>query len=737
MTDGPSQSGGLVADFCEEAVDLIENAAESMAEYARQPDNAEAINLVFRSVHTIKGNAGFFNLQVVKRFAHSLEDALDEVRQGIVTLNDELGRGLIEGIDILGAMVAEIQEGGEDANPQDYHADLLARIKTLCDSLREDSGEGAILKELLSLAEEIASANVPQSQDWATRLQSLAEPEEGEEGSGEDGSAGEVVELDPETLLEANFQCAGEDVTAQVKPLLGVFPKVNDGSYKEEDGQEFLNAIDAFKSWAEEQKQAEIVEALSAARNDFATVFNSPLDMDPYLVSAVWQRLGPLLTELSDCKAEPAAADQPSEEAAASDAPKGNAKQDDADAGAKKRVLRVREDRVDNFLEDVSNLFITCERLKDLQLRMVGQFRTHELVDELRQINATLSSQSTILQRSVVELRKVPVRGLFSKFPRVARTLANKLGKQLDVHLEGEDIEIDKSLVDDLDGPLMHMVRNVCDHGIESPEEREERGAPAAGNLWMSCALTNTHVVVTVRDDGRGIDGEKLRRKALEKSIAPTEELERLSEQEAVELVFHPGFSTAEKISEISGRGVGLDVVRTQVRSHNGDVRVVSQIGEGTTFHLEIPIRKAVVVVDGLLVTQNNTTFAIPFGHIKEITQINLKDMSTVQGKPVAKVRGEPYPAVSLSEVLKIKDSNYATRETHEGVLIEGDQKSVLLLVDTVMGHRKVVISDMSDVLPGSEQISGVAQLGGGRLALVLNAEELVSAAWHEQCAGV
>ena len=670
MTEGSTQNGSLVADFCEEAVDLIESAAESMAEYARQPDNAEAINLVFRSVHTIKGNAGFFGLQVVKSFAHSLEDALDEVRQGAVPLNDELGRGLIESIDILGEMVAEIQESGEDATPQDSHATLLGRIKSLCDQLGGDPTEKAILKELAALAEEIAAANVPQSVDWASRLQKITEADE---QGGEPTE--ETEELQPEALAEAKFTCAEEDVTEQVKPLLEVFPKVDSGSYKEADGQAFLDSIDAFKTWAEEKQQQEVVDGLAAARHDFATVFNSPLDMDSYLVSAVWQKLGPLLTAISDCAPQQAAKEPASGEQAPAQKKAGGAKAEDPEANAKKRVLRVREERVDAFLEDVSNLFITCERLKDLQLRMVAQFQTQELVDELRQINATLSSQSTILQRSVVELRKVPVRGLFSKFPRVARSLATKLGKQLDVHLEGEDIEIDKSLVDDLDGPLMHMVRNVCDHGIEPPNEREARGMSPAGNLWMSCSLTNTHVVVTVRDDGRGIDGEKLRQKALDKGIAPVEELEKLTEQEAIELVFHPGFSTAEQISEVSGRGVGLDVVRTQVREHNGDVKLVSKLGEGTTFRLEIPIRKAVVVVDGLLVEQDRTTFAIPFGHIKEITQIASKDMTSVQGKPVGKVRGEPYPAVPLNEVLRIENSSFTPSDSHEGVLIEHESK--------------------------------------------------------------
>lgn len=732
MAEANAQSEGLVAEFCEEAVDLIEGAADSLSEYSRDPANTEAINQVFRAVHTIKGNAGFFRLPVVKNFAHSLEDALDEIREGTVAICDELSRALVEGIDTLGEMVNEIQDGAEDATAADQHAELLDRVKSLCDAQRGDSGEARLLAEIRTLAEEIAQAQVAQSAEWADRLRqlTLSADDSGEEAAESDNTSG-GEEVTAQSLKETSFQHQGEDITELASPLVGLFLAVEEGRYEKEDGQAFIDACKSFIAWAEEKQLSDLAATVGEAQADFSTIFHSPLDVDPFLLSVVWEKIGPLLEGLRERRAAENTAAPVSKENETNK----TANQEEGEQASKKRVLRVREERVDEFLEDVSNLFITCERLKDLQSRMVQQLHAHELVDEMRQINATLAGQSTVLQRSVVELRRVPVRGLFSKFPRVARKLATKLGKQLDVHLEGEDIEIDKSLLDDLDGPLMHMVRNVCDHGIESPQDREARGMPATGNLWMNCSLTNTHVVVTVKDDGRGIDPNRLRTKAVEKGIAPAEEIEAISDQEAVELIFHPGLSTAEQISEVSGRGVGLDVVRTQVRGHDGDVKVKSVFGQGTEFRLEIPIRRAVVVVDGLLVKQGDTTFAIPFEHIQEILSVDEAHLSSVQGRPVVRVRGEPYPAVPLAEVLQCSDNGSNRVAGQQGVLIEGHNKSMLLLVDRVVGHRKLVISDLNEILTISDCLGGVVQLGGGKLALVLNPEELISSAWRNPVA--
>lgn len=735
--NGPSHHEDLLVGFREEALDLLHELPGQLAKFEADSSDAEAINVIFRSVHTIKGNAGFFGLSAIKTFAHSLEDAFDEIRQGRLILTEELGRALLAGLDVLNEMVEQVGDGETDEALGDDQEELLARIKELCGASLADDPESRLLAEVLKLSEEIAAAGAPQSADWSARLKALAGASEQDQA---DGDVEDAEEPSPAALTEATLVCCEEDVAPLARPLLDLFLNVDAGDYAETVGEHFLSGCEAFAAWADEHDQGELARSLRAARADFDTIFSSPLDIDPFLISVVWDRLGPELGAMRQAPPpEPAAAsetanktsttpktEQPAAEQAAAPPP---AKTPEATDAAKDRFLRVKEERVDTFLDDVSSLFTTCERLKDLQTRMAACVEARDLVEEMRQINTTLAGQSTALQKSVVELRKVPARGLFSKFPRVARTLASKLGKQLDVQVAGEGIEIDKSLVDDLDGPLMHMVRNVCDHGIEPPEERVARGVSPSGSLSMDCRLTKSHVVITVQDDGRGIDPARLRDKAVQKGVLTTEQAGALSDQEAVELIFHPGFSTAEQISEVSGRGVGLDVVRTRLRELNGDVQVASTLGVGTTFRLSIPIRKAVVVEDGLLVRHGSSTFVVPFDNIGEIVRLERSELHYVHGKPVAIVRGEPYAAVELHEILDLPAGEFGDATTVDGVVLRGKTQSICLLVGAVLGQRKVVVASLADGLASCDKVNGVAQLGSGRLALVLNGQELIEAA--------
>lgn len=734
MTETNAPNEELIAGFVEEAMDLLQNLPQRVDDHLREPSNAESVNVVFRSVHTIKGNAGFFGLIALKQFSHKLEDVFDDIRQGRLEMFDELHRCLVESLDALGEMIAEVADGVVATTLTERQSELLNRLEVLSANAQSSTPEARVLAEVLQLARETANARSPEGEAWSARLQALAQVLSGEESSGADHETNaDSSQFDAKALYQQRFMCVGEDVTEQVHALLRLFVVLDSGEYQPEDGQAFLDACDAFSTWAEAQEQEGLANALSAARADFQTIFASPIDVDAFLVSVVWDQLQPAVLPL--VKQELAAAADPTQAVEKTEKkPAGEPAEKKADAGNKSRILRIREERVDQFLDDVSSLFITCERLKDLQSRMARVWQANELLEELRQINTSLAEQSTELQRSVVEIRKVSVMGLFSKFPRVARTLAANLGKQLNVHIEGEETEIDKSLVEDLDGPLMHMVRNVCDHGIDLPEEREARGVTPDGNMWLKCDLTKSHVLITVRDDGRGIDPNRLRRKAVEKKLMREEQAAALSDQEAIELIFHPGFSTAEQISEISGRGVGLDVVRTRLREYKGDVRVQSKVGVGTTFTLEIPVRKAVVVVDGLLIRQQGNTFVLPFEHIREIVSLSNASVSSVRSKPVVTVRGEPYAALHLAELLGLDQAGGKPTQCHTGVLVRTNSGPVCLLVETVVGQRKVVVNGLSDMLSCSDKLHGVAQLGGGQLALVLNGPDMLGTAASALC---
>ncbi|MEQ8787466.1 MAG: chemotaxis protein CheA [Pirellulaceae bacterium] len=727
----------LLAGFIDESIDSLQDLPVLLEDHRLDPDSG-AINPVFRAVHSIKGNAGFFGLLGVKGFSHALENTLDEVRNGQVELTQDLQRAFVDGFDLLNDMLHHVMEGEafEEIRPQD--AELLERVLRLADEARcQLTPEQRLLAEAVALAEEIAASDIEQARDWARRVRALVMGEDdGEKREEQAGEESAQAALRPTDFQGVACQLGGEDVTNRVAPLLDLFLAFDRGGYTEDVGRSFLQAAAEFTSWADDAGYASLASAAASAAEDFQTIFNSPLDVDATLLSLVWDCLVGELSQLVVAAPQAASEPDPTKDAAAredqasaeeTEPAAGRGKEPGKSAG-KNRLIRVREERLDEFMDDVSCLFITCERLKDLQRRMVSENKLDELVEELRQINHTLAKQTNDLQGSVVGLRKVPARGLLSKFPRVARSLAGNLGKKLDVHLIGEEIEIDKSLVEELDAPVMHMVRNVCDHAIETPEERLAAGKPEAGALTLKCELTQTHVVVTVEDDGRGLDPAKLIRKALEKGVLSEQQAELISRDEALELIFHPGFSTAEKVSDVSGRGVGMDVVRTKLREHDGDVKVDSHVGVGTTIRLEIPIRQAVLVIDGLLLGSGDDQFVIPFEHIREIVELDGDDLKSVQGEHVATIRGEPFAAVDLTRLLDTKPRRRGEGATIAGVLIGCKLGSACLLVDRVLGQRKVVVNAIGEILPGIDKVAGVAQLGGSRLALVLSAPDLVKA---------
>jgi len=723
MNADVEQGDELLAGFIEESIIALQDLPKQLGEHRENPDQTDAINAVFRSVHSIKGNAGFFGLAAIKKFSHALENTMDDVRNGDVLMSEDLERAITEGFDLLNEMLNLVTDGTVEEELRPTELSVLERVGSLAEEGRiGGSPEQILFSEMLKLADEISAATTAEPSAWAARLRDIASCHASEDGNEKGDESVEVCLPTAKHLSGRKFVHGDDDWTERLSPLLAMFVAMEDGEYSDELGRLFLEQIPALATWADEQDQDTLAAAIRSSSADFRQIFESPLAVDANLLSIVWQQLAPVLEPL--CEEDVSEdADDSSEPA---DVPETKTVSAAQPVAAKARLVRIKEERLDEFLDDVSSLFITCERFKDVQQRMGVEISTGGLVEELRQINQTFSSQATDLQKSVVGLRKVPIRGLLSKFPRMARTLATNLGKKINVHLSGEEIEIDKALSEDLDAPLTHMIRNVADHAIETPEERIERGVEEAGNLWMQAELTRTHVVLTVRDDGRGIDPHRLRTKIVEKGGMTAAQAAALSDQEAVELIFHPGFSTAETISDVSGRGVGMDVVRTNLRDHGGEVHVRSQVGQGTTFTLEVPIRQAVVVVDGLLLEQGGEQFVIPLQSILEICEFTPDEVKPVRGAFVANIRDTTYEAVPLGDILTLPSIKTRHDGMRPGVLIQSKAGEVCLLVDQIIGQRKVVINGIEDVLPGVDHIAGVTQLGGGRLALVLSPDDLM-----------
>lgn len=718
MTTTVDSNDELLLAFIDESLHSIHGLADQITAYLHNPGNSDPINGVFRTVHSIKGNAGFFGLSVIKKFAHSVENTLDDIRNQKLTLTEDLNRALIDSFDRINGLLQEVEQNDIRDELSAEEVSLLERIAELSlDSEGGCSSEEAMLKELHSLAQEMNAAGFPESLRWSEKLAQLIGSSD-EEAESEEGSA-----LEPKDVLAGRFEVGGEDISTLVQSVGEAFVWPEDGGWNDDRSALVLDRLADFAMICRANGDTSDQEKLEAALKDFKVIYQSPIGVDEGLLSVVWANVAAVIERLSPAE-EPAeaapAAKESTPEAAASESPA-------AQQAKRARSIRVNENHLDRFLDDVSALFITCERLKDVQCRMAVSESIGELVEELRQINVTFSTQANELQKSVVSLRKVPVRGLLSKFPPMARKLAGDLGKKIDVHIEGDEVEVDKSLIEDLDSPLTHMIRNVADHAIETPQQRVERGVGETGNLWIKAETTRTHVVITIRDDGRGIDASRIRQKAIDKQIMPVEQLQAMPDAEVIDLIFHPGFSTAEKITDVSGRGVGMDVVRTTIRDHDGEVHVESAVNQGTTFTIEIPIRQAVLVIEGLLVGVDQEQFVIPFENIREVMEIDTREIKTCHGLPMAVVRGQTVSVVSLADQMELGSAErWEDKSKHAAVLVAGKQGAACFLVDRVIGKRKVVVNDLQNVLENCNRISGVAQLGGGRLSLVISVPEII-----------
>lgn len=727
MTEAIAEAQELLHDFADEALASLHTLPAQLDAFRQTPESADPINAVFRAIHSIKGNAGFFGLTAIKSFSHQVENTLDEIRKGEVDLTNDLQRALIEAFDRVDEMVNQIFDDNITQELTAEDQSLLDRIEALSSVSRlAQSPEQQLLAQVLSLSDEMRTAVDAPAAQWAERIRTLIEAFQQQQGDPAQGKAsGESQQPQDRTadsFSDSRFECSGEDISERVKSLLELFIVIENGSYEDSHGIAFLDKAAEFVQWAEQKNEPALASALKAAADDLRKIIDSPLDVDAMLISVVWDHILPELIRLEGREQTAGEASDQADEAKS--APK--AGKPAIAGGQKVRLVRVKEERLDEFLENVSSLFITGELLKDLHARMGQTKAINALVEEMKQINHMFAEQSTKLQKSIVALRRVSVQGLFSKFPRMARSLASQLGKKVDVVVSGEETEIDKTLVEELDSPLTHMIRNVVDHGIETPEERRKRGVSETGTLWLRAEQTRTHVRITVQDDGQGIDPNRLRDKAVEKGILSRDRANALSDEEALQLIFDAGFSTAKVVSDVSGRGVGLDVVRTKVREHDGEVILESKVGEGTTFVLEFPLREAVLVIDGLMLRHAGQDFVVPFEHILEITELDATKLKPIQGSMVASIRGKTYGAVSLSSVLGIEDDVAQTGDKLQAVLVGSKHGSICLLADAIQGHRQVVVNSLKEVMDCTDKVAGVAPLGGGRLALVLSVPDIV-----------
>jgi two-component system chemotaxis sensor kinase CheA len=395
-------------------------------------------------------------------------------------------------------------------------------------------------------------------------------------------------------------------------------------------------------------------------------------------------------------------------------------------------TIRVPVDRLDALMDLVGELVLSRNRLLQLLTDANAGEAEAELLGEVRGATAQLDFVTTELQTAVMQTRMVQIGRVFARFPRLIRDLAGDFGKKIDLVMEGEDTELDKSLTEEIADPLIHLVRNAVDHGVEAPEVREAAGKPARGTVRLAAAHEGDHILIMIEDDGAGIDAEKVKAKGVEKGLITPQEAADMSEAEAFQLIFRPGFSTAQTVSQVSGRGVGMDVVKTNLARLNGSVTISSELGVGTRFTLKLPLTLA--IIQSLLVRVGGETFGVPLHAVDEVVGLEPGQQNTIRGREVLRHREEVLPLVRIGDALHVRD--YERPDVQEyAVVVEVAHQRVGLVVDQLVGQKEIVIKPLGDFLGKPPSIAGSAILGDGRVVMVLDLGQLLGRREHAAAA--
>ncbi|MDL2260064.1 chemotaxis protein CheA, partial [Deltaproteobacteria bacterium OttesenSCG-928-K17] len=630
-----------------------------------------------------------------------------------------------KGVDFSGpALSALANLGGDSFDPQAYDADLKAIT-----ALVEENGWDE-LKAPLADAVEDFTAIFESGLDFDNVLLGLLRGKYEKFLDAADLTYPEVKAASKGGDEQAEPVAAaykGVDLTgAAIGPLALInAPGFDDKAF--EAASKNLTALIEANGWDE------LKPLLGDALDDFTAVYESPLDFDEVLVGLLKSKylafLGALELEYPGQPAAGPSAEAPAESAA----PAKQAKAEGGGAKAESKTMRISEEKVDGFMSYVGELIVTAETFNYLQ-KMIEQEKVNpNTVRAFKNANQAFRELSDELQESLMEIRRVPIKGILQKVNMMARELSHQLGKKVKVQLEGQDVQLDKSIAESLEGPLVHVVRNSLDHGFESAEERERLGKPVDGLLRVAASADKEHFYMVVEDDGKGIDPNRMRAAAVDKGLMSESQAAALTDKEAIGLIFGAGFSTAKAITDVSGRGVGMDVVRTNINALNGSINVDSTVGRGTSITLKIPLSVTLQVIKALHVRVGEANFIISLDEILESLRPMPEELSTVEGRGlVLNRRGQITPLIKLYEIFNL---NPIHPDPVDGlvVMVETAVGRYALLVDEVMGQQQVVVKELGAQFKRLSFLSGSALLGDGGLGLVLDASGVVNLAFGIQ----
>ena len=685
--------------FLDETKEHLQSLSDQLMNLEQDPENMDTINEIFRAAHTLKGMAGTMGYKRMQNLTHDMENVFSEIRNGTFKADGNMVDILFQCLDALEEYTENIQNTSDEGTNENEHL-----IKALNEILDTKGGSGVTVET------PVASA-----------------PAESAPVAAETPVADSAKEKWRDIKLGDTESSVLSEAVKMGKKVMGITVYVQESC--------ILKAARAFLVYKALEELGETIVSVPSAQDiedekfdfDFSVIFITDADCDKVRAAIM------NVSEIDSCYVSVMEIAAPAEdkkevakveekavatvESTASNAP---AKADKGKGGKPivNRTVRVDIEKLDVLMNLVSELIISKNSL--VSAAATEGIMANSAVNEHIEY---LESVTTNLHESVMKVRMVPIESVVQKFPKMIRDLSKKLDKKMQLFMSGEETELDRTVVDEIGDPLMHLLRNSADHGLESAELRKERGKPEVGSIFLDAYQEGNNVVIEVRDDGNGIDVEAVKTKAIDRGTITPEQAENMSDKDIIDLLFLPSFSTAKQVSDVSGRGVGLDVVKSKIESLSGDVEVKTKLGEGSTFIVRLPLTLA--IIQALMVEVGGEKYAISLGSIQTIEDVSPSDIKLVQNEEVINLRGDVIPLIRLSDVLDIESTKGPEDNLIVAIAKKGD-KLAGLVIDELIGQQEIVIKSLGKYINKSKIISGATILGDGEIALIIDANALL-----------
>ncbi len=692
--------------FIDESNEHLQNLNTQILNLESDPENMDTINEIFRAAHSLKGMAGTMGYKRMQTLTHDMENVFSEVRNGNIKVSPHMVDILFQCLDALDEYVNNVKESADEGTNE--NEPLIRQLNAVLDG--PDKAKESSSPETKEKTEETGDGR-----KWLNIVLDSAQQNVIKAAAGQGKNVyGLTVTVQESCILKA----ARAFLVFKAVEEMGEIIVSNPSAQDVEDEKFDLD----FSLIVVSDEDIEKMKTAAASVSEIASVVGEAIVLENMAAKDKYEDAAPE-PEPQPQAVPPAAVERAVEAAPAAEAaskpaaPKAGDKKQAPGKPVVNRTVRVDIEKLDVLMNLVSELIIAKNSLVSVSNHVQGQNQSvNEQIEYLENV-------TTNLHESVMKVRMVPIESVVSKFPRMIRDLSKKLDKKMELYMTGEETELDRTVVDEIGDPLMHLLRNSADHGLESADVRVQRGKPAVGSIFLDAYQDGNNVVIEVRDDGNGIDVEAVKNKALERGAVTPEQAANMTDKEIIDLLFLPSFSTAKKVTDVSGRGVGLDVVKSKIEALSGEVEVKSKLGEGSTWIIRLPLTLA--IIQALMVVVGGEKYAISLGTIQTIEDIAPEDIRLVQNKEVIHLRGSVIPLIRLSNVLDV-ESTKSPEEHLMVVIVKKGDKLAGLVIDDMIGQQEIVIKSLGKYIKQCKFISGATILGDGEVALILDANALI-----------